>query len=1260
MSDTNIIGAATSVVAAVEKANDPFGPGDLFYWKCEYEKAKEYFQTVLNQPSTTLIESARCYNSLGATNAKSQNYEEALDNYHKQLDILLKLETSEKITSDIIKCYMSIGKVYCLKLDYVEAINYYNRALGLILTINSPSDLISNIYKDLANLYTKTQEFDLATEYFIKALEIDRRQLGEDHPKFGQTYANMGAMHCRQEDYKQALDYFLKAREIWQKSLTPRHIYVESMNKTIQKVQSKLNCMDEKHSLEKVQSSPIAATVSEASQPQQHIPQNYLLIWVDGNIDEGNKDCQDMLTQLQSVVNDVHTCTEPDQCIQLLNKIHKEQTFVITSGSLGQNLVPEIHDMPQLNSVYILCGNEPRHQEWTQSWIKIKGVYTNIKEICQVLQLIVKQCDQTSIALSFLTINEMASTDNLNQLEPTFMYTQLFKEILLDMEYGEQAIKQFTAYCRHNNFGSLINIDRFEKEYRPQLAIWWYTYPSFIYSMLNRALRTLDADIIISMGFFICHLHQQIQQLHQQQIKSYYGKPFIGYRGQGLSKANFEKLQKTKGGLLSFNNFLSTNTDKEISLEFARYASTELDKVGILFIMSIDPCVKSAPFASIKEVSSYQEEEEVLFSMHTVFRVNAIKQMDNDNQLYEVELQLTSDDDEQLRLLTDRIREETSGSTGWQRLGKLLLKIGQFNKAEELYNVLLQQTSDEGEKAVYYSQLGCVKYDQGDYEKAIWYHEKALEIQQKTLPSNRPHLATSYNNIGKVHDNMGEYLKALSYYEKALEISQETLPSRHPTLATSYNNIGNVYNNMGEYLKALSCYKKALEIDQKTLPSNHPTLATSYSNIGSVYHRMGEYSKALSCHEKALEISQKALPSNHPTLATSYSNIGNVYNNMGEYLKALSYYEKALDISQKALPSNHPTLATLYNNIGSVYNNMGEYSKALSYYERALEIQEKTLPSNHPTLATTYNNIGSVYDNMEEYSKALLFYEKALEISQETLPSRHPTLATSYNNIGYVYNNMGEYLKALSCYEKALEIREKNLPSHHPDLATTYNNIGSVYNNMGEYSKALLFYEKSLEILQQSLPSKHPHLATLYSNIGGVYDKMGEYLKALSFYEKALKIRQKTLPSNHPDLATSYSNIGSAFNNMGEYSKALSFYVRALEIRQQILPPNHSILATSYSNISSVYKHMGEYSKALSSHEKALEIRQTLPSKDSDLATSYINIGSVYYNMKDYSKALSYFERALDIWQREPSTHPLVTIVKISIEILKKDIVKNN
>ncbi|CAF1351267.1 unnamed protein product [Adineta steineri] len=266
------------------------------------------------------------------------------------------------------------------------------------------------------------------------------------------------------------------------------------------------------------------------------------------------------------------------------------------------------------------------------------------------------------------------------------------------MEHGEQATREFITYCRRNNCVSARNIDRFEKEYHAQLAIWWYTFPSNIYSMLNYGLRTLNADIIITMGFFMSHLHQQIQQLFEEQASTYGSETFIVYRGQGFMKSDFKKLQKTKGGLMSFNNFLSTSKDKDMSLGFAQGALENEDMVGILFIISIDPCVNSVPFAFIKEVSYYKEEDEILFSMHTVFRVGAIKQIGNNNQLYQVELQLTSDDDQQLRLLTDRIREEASSSTGWLRLGKLLLKIGQFNKAEELYSVLLEQTSDEGEK----------------------------------------------------------------------------------------------------------------------------------------------------------------------------------------------------------------------------------------------------------------------------------------------------------------------------------------------------------------------------------------------------------------------------------------------------------------------------------------------------------------------------------------------------------------------------------
>jgi hypothetical protein len=49
--------------------------------------------------------------------------------------------------------------------------------------------------------------------------------------------------------------------------------------------------------------------------------------------------------------------------------------------------------------------------------------------------------------------------------------------------------------------------------------------------MLNRALRTLEGDTIINMGFFIRDLHEQIQELYQKQIDAYRGEPFIVYRG---------------------------------------------------------------------------------------------------------------------------------------------------------------------------------------------------------------------------------------------------------------------------------------------------------------------------------------------------------------------------------------------------------------------------------------------------------------------------------------------------------------------------------------------------------------------------------------------------------------------------------------------------------------------------------------------------------------------------------------------------------
>jgi len=480
--------------------------------------------------------------------------------------------------------------------------------------------------------------------------------------------------------------------------------------------------------------------------------------------------------------------------------------------------------------------------------------------------------------------------------------------------------------------------------------------------MLNRALRMMEVDLIVKLEFFIRDLHNHISALHAKQFGTHQNlTSFTVYRGQALSQTDFDQLKTTQGGLLSFNNFLSTTQYFDVSLEIARRTTATSNLIGVLFVLKIDPSISATPFANVKNASYYQEkeeEEEILFSIPSIFRIGQVKQIDKNDRLWQVDLTLTGDNDPQLHDLAEIMQKEiASSSEGWFRLGQLMIKLGQFNKAEELYEILLEQTTLRGEKAHLFHQLGMVKDQQGEYGEATKFYKKSIKINQKIFPPNHADLAASRSCLGLAYYHMGKYSKALPSLEKAHEIYQETLPPNHPLFVTSYNSLGNVYDKMKEYSKALPYYEKALEIRQKTLPENHPDLATSHNNIGLVYDNMGEPSKALPYYEKVLDIYQKTLPANHPLLATSYNNIGLVYDNIGEHSKALSYYEKSLEIRQKTLPANHPDFATSYNNIGWVYRNMGEYSKALLYYEYACDILQHSLPPNHPHLEDAKKSI---------------------------------------------------------------------------------------------------------------------------------------------------------------------------------------------------------------------------------------------------------------------------------------------------------------
>ena len=115
---------------------------------------------------------------------------------------------------------------------------------------------------------------------------------------------------------------------------------------------------------------------------------------------------------------------------------------------------------------------------------------------------------------------------------------------------------------------------------------------------------------------------------------------------------------------MSFNNFLSISEDRDVAVLFAENNGSNLDSVGILFEINIDTLTFTIPFAQLDEITNFNSEKVILFSMHTVFRLVEIKKIDDTDNLWVVQLKVTSDNDPLLRVLIQRFRHEIQGNTG--------------------------------------------------------------------------------------------------------------------------------------------------------------------------------------------------------------------------------------------------------------------------------------------------------------------------------------------------------------------------------------------------------------------------------------------------------------------------------------------------------------------------------------------------------------------------------------------------------------------
>ncbi|NMM48652.1 tetratricopeptide repeat protein [Marinigracilibium pacificum] len=330
-------------------------------------------------------------------------------------------------------------------------------------------------------------------------------------------------------------------------------------------------------------------------------------------------------------------------------------------------------------------------------------------------------------------------------------------------------------------------------------------------------------------------------------------------------------------------------------------------------------------------------------------------------------------------------------------LGDLYMSLNQFDKAEEMVNLLLENDPNNAQGQVMLAEL---------------YRKKGNEAECRRILTNavkNPDLDfdTKVNIVA-------EYIKEIKNPEVApfiIEMGNDIIAT-HPDEPKSHALLGDIYFQAGDKKSALTKYLTAIEKNDNNFEV--------WQNILNLEYGLG-YFEDLKIHA----IEAMILYPNQPSV---YYYAGTAALNLKDYKEASLYFDQAIPYTN----NDKDLQAVFYGLKGDAYHAQEEYETAYKSYEQALEI--------NPELAHVLNNY-SYFLAIRKYNLS-----KAYELSTKLI-KLFPGNARYLDTHAWVLFNQGKYKEAKNFLKSAIDTQDAN--------ATIYEHYGDVLFKLGEKQKAV-------------------------------------------------------------------------------------------------------------------------------------------------------------------------------------------------------------
>lgn len=486
------------------------------------------------------------------------------------------------------------------------------------------------------------------------------------------------------------------------------------------------------------------------------------------------------------------------------------------------------------------------------------------------------------------------------------------------------------------------------------------------------------------------------------------------------------------------------------------------------------------------------------------------------------------------------------------------LAVGNYDLAISTLKDIHEQVSSVDGKVQTATLLGTTYMNQGDYESAESWYQKALSLENQLEDYD---LSDLYNNIGVLYMHAGNWEKSLEFLQTA---KQEAQGRGNSLLSQILYNIAQVYTNSGDWASANETINDMIARDILKYGAQSSFVAYDYLDASYIYKMMYDWDNQFRCIATAIKILTEIEGENSHILSVLYGELGGYYYKLGNSRLAISCTEKSIEIKKNILEEQSNGTMIAYANLGLFLLDAKDYQAAYDAYQHEHEIAVCLFGEDDLRTGEALTDLANASMCLGDLVTAERYAKESIDILLKNQIETGTAAGTAYDIMGQIYAANGQNDLAKSAWYKAVDIFEESAPMESI-LVNIYRQIGDLYLDMEDYAEAKENFThalaKIIEIYRYQTESMLyvNNLAGSYNQVGFCAFKLEEYDEALRYYFQGEELLTGYLDGNqsigsddskrlYRQLAIIYNNIASAYENLEEKDNAIKYALLSYQI----------------------------------------------------------------------------------------------------------------